>query len=191
MKTYLYFVRHAISPFVFGNERDRGLSDQGFSDSQRVKELLINEGIDAVISSPYARAIQTVNYLSEALGKEIIVYEELRERPIKSLDEKCTEEELLAAIEKSFSDKDYCLHGGESTGAAQQRAIPVINRILTEHQGKKVVIGTHGNIMTIILNYFNDGFGYEFWKSTSKPDIYKAEFEGNALINVVRLWEME
>lgn len=29
MKTYIYFVRHAISPFSLENERSRGLSDQG------------------------------------------------------------------------------------------------------------------------------------------------------------------
>lgn len=29
MKTYIYMVRHAVSPFVLGNERERGLSEKG------------------------------------------------------------------------------------------------------------------------------------------------------------------
>jgi 2,3-bisphosphoglycerate-dependent phosphoglycerate mutase len=43
MKTYIYFVRHAISHFSIGNERERGrgLSDRGMLDADKVAQLLI------------------------------------------------------------------------------------------------------------------------------------------------------
>lgn len=100
-----------------------------------------------------------------------------------------SEEELLMAIEKSFSDVDYCLPEGESTTQAQVRAIPMIKQLITEYRGKKIAIGTHGNIMTIILQYFDKSYGFDFWMQTSKPDIYKLEFEDAELIEVVRLWQ--
>ncbi|QUH20166.1 hypothetical protein [Alkaliphilus sp. B6464] len=38
-------------------------------------------------------------------------------------------------------------------------------------KGKKIVVGTHGNIMSIILDYYNDKYGYEFWRGLSMPGI--------------------
>ncbi|WP_084760564.1 histidine phosphatase family protein [Cohnella panacarvi] len=77
---------------------------------------------------------------------------------------------------------------GETTRHAQDRAIPRIKQLLAEFAGKKIAIGTHGNIMTIILNYFDGSHGYEFWAQTSKPDIYKLEFDGERFVQVERLW---
>jgi 2,3-bisphosphoglycerate-dependent phosphoglycerate mutase len=189
MKTYIYFVRHAISPFSLDNERNRGLSEQGKLDSIRAAELLKTEGIDFVVSSTFARAIDTVKPLADLLNKEIIQYEELVERPIASLKYKIEEEELLKGIEKSFIDIDSSLPEGETTRQAQERSIPTIIQIITDHKGKKIVIGTHGNIMTIILNYFDKNYGYYFWVQTSKPDIYKLEFDETELKQVERLWK--
>jgi 2,3-bisphosphoglycerate-dependent phosphoglycerate mutase len=88
------------------------------------------------------------------------------------LNYKAPWDEILQAIEKSFIDLDFALEGGESTRQAQNRAIPIIEKLLEEHRGKNIVIGTHGNIMTIIMNYCDKKYGFEFWNSTSKPDIY-------------------
>jgi 2,3-bisphosphoglycerate-dependent phosphoglycerate mutase len=189
MKTYIYFIRHAISPFSLDNELNRGLSVQGKADSIKAAELLRNEGIDIIVSSTFARAIETVKPLADLLNKEIIQYEELVERPIASLKYEISEEEILLAIERSFTDIDYCMPEGETTRQAQDRAVPVIKKLLTNNKGKKIAIGTHGNIMTIILNYFDKQYGDDFWKQTSKPDIYKLEFVETELKNVERLWK--
>jgi 2,3-bisphosphoglycerate-dependent phosphoglycerate mutase len=189
MKTYIYFVRHAISPFSLDNERDRGLSEQGKIDSIRVAELLSNEGIDVVASSTFVRAVETVRPLADYLNKEILQFEDLVERPIASLKYEISEEELVKGIEKSFTDIDYCLAEGETTRQAQSRSVPTFKHILSEYKGKKVAIGTHGNIMTILLKYFDDSYGYDFWKQTSKPDIYKLEFEDFKLLGVERVWK--
>jgi 2,3-bisphosphoglycerate-dependent phosphoglycerate mutase len=191
MTTTLYMVRHADSPFVFGDERNRELSDTGLDGARRVAEILGDVTIDHIASSSYARAIQTVQYLAEAKGLPITEYEELAERSIRGLDYQVPWEMMEAAIEKSFSDKDYALEGGESTRKAQQRAIPVIEKLLQEYEGKTSVLGTHGNIMTIIMNFYDNNYGYEFWKSTSKPDIYKLIFTANRLEQAERIWERD
>ena len=51
-----------------------------------------------------------------------------------------------------------------------------------------IILGIHGSIMTIIMNYFDDTYSYDFWESTSKSDIYRLEFEGERLTTVERLW---
>jgi 2,3-bisphosphoglycerate-dependent phosphoglycerate mutase len=190
MKTYIYFVRHAKSPFSLDNERDRVLSEQGKLDSNRVAELLKMEGIDIIVSSSFARAIDTVKPLADLLNIEIIQYDELVERPIASMKHEIDEIELLKGIEKSFIDHDYCLPEGETTRQAQDRAIPLIKQLLAEFKGKKIAIGTHGNIMTIIMNYFDKSYGFDFWEQTSKPDVYKLEFVETELRQVKRLWKL-
>lgn len=191
MKTYIYFVRHAISHFSLGNERERGLSAQGMHDALKVAQLLIGENIDVIASSTYTRAIETVKPLANESNLAILEFDELRERPIASLRYEVAEAELVAAMDKSYVDLDYCLAEGETTREAQNRAIPVLKKLLSEYQGRKIVIGTHGNIMSIILNYFDKKYGMDFWKQTTKPDIYQLEFEAEQLVNVVRLWKPE
>jgi len=147
-----------------------------------------NEKIDLIVSSPYIRAIQTIEGIATNKDIEIIVYEQLRERQLKGAF-KLTEDEIQQAIKTSFDDIDFQLTDGESIRDVQNRAIPVIKNLLNNYEGKTIIIGTHGNVMTIIMNYFNKAYGYDFWKNTSKPDIYKLVFSGEELLSVYRLWE--
>ncbi|RTE11557.1 histidine phosphatase family protein [Paenibacillus whitsoniae] len=189
MTTTMYMVRHAESPFAFGEERTRGLSEEGWEEARRVGRFFQDIDVDFVASSSYTRAKQTVQFVAESKGLPIAEYEELIERPIKGLDYQATWDTLYQAIRQSFADKDFALEGGESTRAAQQRAIPVIERLLNEQECRTFVIGTHGNIMTIIMNYYDEQYGFEFWDQTTKPDIYKLTFEGQRLVRVERVWK--
>lgn len=188
MVTTIYMVRHAESPFIFGEEKTRGLSPRGREAANKVTEVLKDKKIDRVISSPYTRAIETVREVAENRQLQITTYENLKERPIKGLDYRADEKEILSAIEQSFKDENYCLVGGESTVAAQERSIPVIKEILNNYMGESIVIGTHGNIMTIIMNYFQKQFDFQFFQQTTKPDIYEMVFAEEKLLTVNRLW---
>ena len=107
--------------------------------------MLLGEGIDAIISSPYQRAKDTVQPLADALGLPITEYEDLRERKVGDfqghsfLDAK----KILFRIQLPSSLE-------ESSKSAQSRAVQVLKEILNKHIGKSVVIGTHGDIMTLI-----------------------------------------
>jgi 2,3-bisphosphoglycerate-dependent phosphoglycerate mutase len=46
-------VRHGESPYNEGNERTRGLTPKGKIDIEKATKLLIGEGIDMIISSPF------------------------------------------------------------------------------------------------------------------------------------------
>ncbi|MCM3109596.1 histidine phosphatase family protein [Lederbergia lenta] len=188
METVLFMIRHAQSPFVFGKERTRKLSEQGEHDAKAITEIMRKEKVDIIVSSPYSRAIQTIENIAIEKRLKMQFFEELKERPIKG-EYKLPKKDLLKAIKKSYDDKDYCLPGGETMRQAQERALPVISQLLNEYKGKNIIIGTHGNIMTIIMNYFDQQYGYKFWKGTSKPDIYKLSFNENKLSDVERLWE--
>lgn len=187
MKTIIYMVRHGESPYNEGDERTRGLTPKGKIDIEKVTKLLIGEGIDMIISSPYARAILSVEGLAEHLNLDITVFEDLRERHFASYF--IENAELMSSIRESFNDTDYTLSGGESNADCQKRAISVLKPILKKHRGKKIVIGTHGLIMTLMMNHFDPAFGFEFLNQLKKPDIYRMQFEGLKLEEVTRMWD--
>ncbi|MGL1893639.1 MAG: histidine phosphatase family protein [Spirochaetaceae bacterium] len=182
--THIYFIRHAESKFIFDKEKERGLTLDGIRKSDMLVEKLQHINFAAIISSSYKRAIETVHPLSIKLDLNIDTYDELIERGIKGSDIKVEWEEINNAIKKSFDDIDYCLEGGETTREAQSRAIPLLKNLLDQYKGKSIAIGTHGNILTIILKYFDDSYGYNFWKKSKKPDIYKVSFLNYNITNV-------
>ncbi|MGO4374980.1 histidine phosphatase family protein, partial [Paenibacillus sp. MCAF20] len=94
MTTTIYMVRHAESPYEEGSERTRGLSVDGKRKAGQASELLINEGISLILSSPYARASLTVEGLAHILNLDIIEIEDLRERCFADDDYKILDEEF-------------------------------------------------------------------------------------------------
>ena len=161
METIVFIVKHAKSPFIFTGRRTRKLSIQGEIDSKKIIDLMSQMEIDFIVSSPYTRAIQTIEGIANKRNIEIKVIEELKERQLKG-DYKLSEEEIQRALKKSYEDKDYFLSGGESIREVQNRSVPVNKSLLNQYAGNTIIIGTHGNIMTIIMNYFDSKYGYDF-----------------------------
>lgn len=190
MKTIIYMVRHAESPYTEGNERTRGLTPKGKINVEKVTEVLKDEGIDIIISSPYARAILTVEGLAQKLNLDIKTFEDLRELLFAGEDYIIENIELMSVIREKFNDTDYALPGGESNAVCQNRSIAVLKSILKENEGKKIAIGTHGLVMTLMMNYFDLNYGVDFLNQLKKPDIYKMEFENLELKEVTRLWNV-
>lgn len=77
--TTIYFVRHAHSTYT-KEERERPLSEKGYLDAENVTRLLKDKHIEVVISSPYKRAIQTVQGIAHTYKLSIQTEEDLRER---------------------------------------------------------------------------------------------------------------
>ncbi|MED0959616.1 histidine phosphatase family protein [Bacillus paramycoides] len=191
MNTYIYMVRHGESPKLEGDERTRGLTEKGILDTHRVTEILKAEGIDTFISSPYKRAMLTIEKSADFYEKEILIYENLKECRFSSEDKIISDKEVYPLVKKMFSKPEFSLTEGESYVDCQRRVVRVLKEILMDFQGNKIVIGTHGLVMTQMMNYFDNQYGFEFLMNTSKPDMYKLEFKEEQLINVERLWREE
>lgn len=187
MRTFIYMVRHGDSPKK-GNERTRGLTDKGKLDAQRITDALKDEGINTVISSPYTRSILTVEPLAKQIGQAVLVFEDLKERIFSAEDERISDKDLSPLLEKSYLDPNFALDGGETNTECQKRAVRVLEEILKTYIGKRVVIGTHGLVMTLMMGYYDLNYDLSFLHSTSKPDIYRMEFNGQELVVVNRLW---
>lgn len=180
--TTIYFVRHAHSIYT-KDERVRPLSEKGHLDVENVTRLLKDKHIDVVISSPYKRAIQTVQGIANTYNVSIQIEEDLRERLLSK--EPVTD--FNDAVQKVWEDWDFAHEGGESNDVAQRRAAICMQNILKKYEDKNIVIGTHGNIMVLLMNYFDSKYDFQFWKTIRMPDIFKLNFHNEDLISAERI----
>ncbi|MBT2691658.1 histidine phosphatase family protein [Bacillus sp. ISL-55] len=190
MKTEVYFVRHAHSVFSLEHEETRELSEKGWRDAEKITEILSHENINHIISSSYVRAKQTVEGLADLLDLEIEIDSRFRERDLAARNHQFENPE--EAMQMVFSNPVFKYPGGESNHEVQQRGIDGLRDTIKKYKGKKIAIGIHGNIMTCTMNYFDKKYDFEFWKKTTKPDIYKLIINDRfELISCERLWKEE
>jgi 2,3-bisphosphoglycerate-dependent phosphoglycerate mutase len=188
MATFIYMVRHGESPKLpGGTERTRGLTAKGEADARKITEKLRLEGIQVFYSSPYLRAIHTISGLAQEHGAEIQSVENLREIHFSDGNRIMPDHKLYPLLTKMFAEPDFVPMGGESIHACQKRSVSVLTEILNKHSDQKVAIGTHGAVMTLMMNYFDAKYDLNFLLQTTKPDIYKMEFSGGMLLGVERL----
>lgn len=183
MVTNIYFVRHAHSTYT-PKELSRPLSEKGLEDAKRVTKLLANENITDVMASPYKRAIQTVEGIAKLLELGISIDDGFIER--KLADSKI--DDFDEVVLEYWKDFNFSLNGGETGYEAQDRGVKSLKEILDKYKSRNIVIGTHGNIMVLMMNYYDKKYNYDFWRKLSMPDIYKLSFEGDKLLKVQRIW---
>lgn len=181
--TSIYLVRHAHSVYT-PNERERSLSTSGFYDAKQISNCLKGEQIDRFVSSPYLRAVQTIQVAADARGLTIQQIESFKERVLAAEPV----DDFESAIEKVWKNETFAWAGGESNKEAQARGVLAVKQILRTCSGESVVIGSHGNLIALIMNAFDSKYSYDFWKRLTMPDIYKLDFTGEQLNAVTRLW---
>jgi len=59
---------------------------------------------------------------------------------------------------------------------------------LDRYPGQQIAVGTHGNLLVLILQHFDRSVGFAFWQSLTMPDVYRLEVkDGRATCH--RLWQ--
>lgn len=175
--TVVYFIRHAQSDRNFHDERTRPLTEEGFSDSEKVAKKLKDKGITRIISSPYTRTLQTVESLSRALKLETETDERLRERGAG----KWHGDKFFDFVRRQWEDFDYRIEGGESLRQVQDRNIEALGEILKKYRGGIPALSVHGTALSTVLNYFYPEYGFDCFLKIADlmPLVLKATFEEN------------
>lgn len=188
MQTTVYFIRHAHAPFSLENYHQRNLSEKGTRDALAIAEKLKETTIDFFVSSSSPRAIETLKPLACLKNKEIECYDELEELLLRGANVELDPNTIEDEIKKVFEIPNYQLPGGESRRKVEERGVTKFKEILKKYSSKSITLGTHGIMMTLILASFDPRFNFDFWKKTSKPDIYRVIFLEEKIIQIDRLW---
>ena len=175
----LYVIRHCEAE---GQAPDACLTMAGKEASERLANFLTYLNIETAISSPFTRALHTIEPFVRKNNISFKIDHRLSERLLSS-------EELpdwLEKLKETYVDKDLKFTGGESSNEATYRITEVVEE-LKQSNYKSAIIVTHGNIMSLLLNHFQPHFGFDDWKQLSNPDVFEIEFSNEQTV-VNRIW---
>jgi 2,3-bisphosphoglycerate-dependent phosphoglycerate mutase len=151
----LYCVRHGESAFNaegrIQGQTDVSLSPLGLQQSQALATALSKLPIEAVFSSPLARAAQTARPVADALGLELIFEPGLKELNAgvfqgRTWDEVRIEHPEASARWKS-GDPDFVIPGGESRRQLMHRGRQALESI-RERGFRHVAVIAHGGVLS-------------------------------------------
>lgn len=182
MMKEIYLVRHCEAD---GQQPTANLTELGVQQSHDLVRFFVGKNIDAVYSSTYNRAVQTVEPLVAALNLEIREDARLTERVFSTI----IMDDWMAWFKKGFENPDLVFEGGESGRDAQQRIVKMMEEIFSS-EGDRVVVVSHGNLISLFLQTINQSFGFKDWQELSNPDVFlvTSDFSTDQL-SYERVWD--
>ena len=179
----IYLIRHGKASME-GSDRQRNLDEDGkvqaISLCKKIKKEFQDKKIK-IFSSPFARAVQTVENLSHDMNVQI--------EQIASLEEikmgKDSQFNKHQIIEKMWEDKDFKTEDGVSQTEHVNIIKVELDKIFNDFYDNEydLILVSHGNSIGIILKYFfKIQFVFEDWKKISMPDMYYLEFNNENII---------
>ena len=180
--TTVYFVRHAEPNYDNHDDFSRELSPKGLQDRLLVTAFLMDKGIDAILSSPFKRAVDTVRDFAEKTGLDIVTVDDFRERRVDS----GWIEDFDTFCRKQWGDFTYKLSDGESLGEVQRRNIRALDQVLAQYAGKNIVIGSHGTALSTIINHYDPSFAHPDFQRIKRlmPWVVQFDFDGKSLVAI-------
>ncbi|MGO1060797.1 histidine phosphatase family protein [Planococcus sp. FY231025] len=160
----VYLVRHCQAT---GQQPEAKLTQEGEKQAQGLADFFEGKGVIHIVSSPYARALQSIAPAAERLGLPVKTDARLVERILSTENLP----DWMEHLERSFSNSDKKLPGGESGREAAERGLEVLREVPAQS-----VLVTHGNLMALLLTHFEPDFGFEGWKTLANPDIFEVRW---------------
>ncbi|HYC89017.1 MAG TPA: histidine phosphatase family protein [Thermoanaerobaculia bacterium] len=158
--TRIYLVRHGATQLTaedrFSGAVGVDLSEDGRWQAARLGERLQRQGIDAAYCSTLSRAIETAEIIGGRCGIAPVTthgLEEISHGRWEGLTRREVEERY--AEEYASWEEDpftFAPEGGESGVAVLARALPVLRRIVTSHEGQRVLVVSHKATIRLLLS---------------------------------------
>lgn len=176
----LYIVRHCSAE---GQPFEAKLTSEGEKQAFELANFFEEKEIDFIVSSPYVRAMKSIEPFALSKGLQIQTDNRLGERVLSTghLDD------WLSKLEASFIDLDLSFDGGESSREAMERGREVVDELFRSIYSN-IVIVSHGNLTALLLKTFDDSHGFKTWKQMSNPDVFEVLLRDGS-VKVNRVWK--
>lgn len=179
---HIYLIRHCKAS---GQEPNAHLTEEGHEQAKDLASFFADKTIDLIISSPYIRAIETIQPLAESIGMEIISDDRLKERVLSSKDMV----DWMEKLQETFENVDLKFEGGETSNEAMRRGIETIDDVLQRRE-TYIVMVTHGNLLSLILKHYENSIGFDEWRNLTNPDVYELQIsKDKKAVGIRRLWK--
>jgi 2,3-bisphosphoglycerate-dependent phosphoglycerate mutase len=176
----IVLVRHAQAvqpgtPEWADSDDERPLTEVGLRDADELAFELDPYYFSAVYSSPYRRSVQTVTPTADRRSLEVQLLDDLRERRLAAT----LRDDWPDILARGWADPDYAAPGGETGREAQRRGMAVLDLLRVRHAaGGRVLAGSHGNLISLILQAFEPAVDHAFHLAMPMPAIYHLEHDG-------------
>ncbi|MCM3886830.1 histidine phosphatase family protein [Frankia sp. R82] len=174
----LLLVRHAVSvaPTRDGpDEYRRPLTGRGCEQADALVGVLGGCGASRVVSSPYLRAVQTVEPTARALGLPVERREELREWRSGLAPTR----DWQAHYERSWARPGTAIGAGETLDELTNRARNAVRRLVGSAAPTATILAaTHGTWIARALLGCGLAIDCACWLSMPTPAIYTLSFDG-------------
>jgi len=150
--TNIFVLRHAKSESGVFENALRPLSEEGQHISRLFVPILSSMNISAIYSSPFLRAVSTVQPFSLNSGIPIQINEALREG---------TKDDTLQMM--------------------QERISGLVHNLIKLHQGQSILLCTHGGILWGLISSILPSFTHEDYLNIGNPDLRHFVYVNNAL----------
>ena len=202
MNTTIYLVKHAdeLKETGIKNTNDTTqlmnekyiLSVKGEEQSKKLSENPELNNIDVLWSSSYARAKATAKYIAYKNNIDINVDSKLNERKLGDLKDlsEWMKNKTIGVVQAYLQDKKWKAREGESCEEATKRVTDFLQKILKENMGKRIVLVSHGALITFLLTNWctlDEEMKLVFNNKVieiKEPSITKMTFEKQKLIGI-------
>ena len=202
MHTIIYLIKHAdeLKENGIKNVKDNTqlmnekyiLSVKGEEQSRKLSENPELNNIEILWSSSYARAKATAKYIAYRNNIEINIDSCLNERKLGNLEDlsKWMRNKKVGVVQAYLQDREWKAREGESCEEATKRVTIFLQKILKENVGKRIVLVSHGALISFLLTnwckvneemklVFNDKI-----IEIKEPSITKLTFLDQKLLNI-------
>ena len=164
IRTQIIIVRHGQTQWntrkIRQGHLDSELTDKGVAQARALAQRLARESFTALYSSDLGRALHTARMIAAMTGHEIVTDERLRERHLgvfqglsgDEIKDKHPEEYRLHRT----LGPEYVIPGGESVRQQVARNVDCLDEIALKHPGEKVVVVTHGGVVSGLFRHALD-----------------------------------
>lgn len=167
----IFLIRHCEAE---GQPPEAALTEKGFNQAIHLADLFTRIPIDRIIASPYKRTVQSIEPLAKRRNLEIETNDLLTERVLSSENLS----DWLKKLKATFDDFELKFEGGESSNEAASRIVSVVEEVL-KSESQDTIIVTHGNLLSLLLNHYNNEFGFDDWRNLRNPDVFLLKKENN------------
>jgi 2,3-bisphosphoglycerate-dependent phosphoglycerate mutase len=180
LQAQMLLVRHCDST---GQAPDAPLTPEGSAQAEVLAQYLSAQPVDQIFSSPYLRARATIEPFAARAGLSVRVHEGLVERRLSP--------EPIAhwreVVRRGFLDPAYRIPGGESAAEALERGWNALLSILLSGHRLPLAV-SHGQLLSLVFQALEPGFGFEAWQSLSFPDVHLLEGPIDGPFTFKRVW---
>jgi len=169
--TKLYITRHGQTEWNlegrWQGQKDSKLTTLGENQATWLGDRLYDEKIDVIITSSSPRAIKTAEIIRGDRSIEIEFSDDLREISLGPWEGMLHVEvdELYGDAQHEFwhNPREYRPIKGESFIELIDRVSGEVERIISKHDGKTILMVSHGVTIKALMAYYEDKTLNEFW----------------------------